>query len=964
MAEGNKWWSWSRLRYPLHVHITSLFLAIILTVCGVQIWLTQNGLSQVLLDANEHLFDRIAKETQSNLAIHYQPALAIVEALSQGELSRHQDANERLGAMPEMISLLSSSPYVLSYSMVFPSGDFLIAFQPYNPMMRAALKVKPETKFIVFNYSNADNRLMSYEFDNTYQVVKTELRTKLHFIPQDQQWYKDAIRDELLLSDPYYFPLVDKIGTTFSKRAANGVVIAADLTLEQISSVLAESVTRKSSFRVLFDGSYRLYAYSNPTLIDVEEDLRKSGYLHLDDIANPVVKEAVSKIGLVVGRSVQFEALGETWIGRIERSPSHSGHNLYLLMVVKSNELLGKSQAIAKTSIYASLIVLCVALPFVYAIAQRISNPIKIATERARRIERFDFNLGDVKGSYIKEIHELSQSLYAMQQTIASFLALTKNIAKVQDLERLLELLSSEALQSTGATVSYLYLCDASTNLKPHCVLTKSGDVLDVDSLKAIDINDSELEAFRYRVLTNKQPFVYEYHAAQALIDGMSKDESFLFIPLFDRREHLLGGFGLLVDSATIDDLLKRKGPYIDALAEYASVAIETKQILEDQKALMQSFIEVMAGAVDTKSPYTGNHCQRVPVLTEMLTQAAVNSQSEAFNDFTLSEDQWQELHLAAWLHDCGKVTTPEHVVDKATKLETIYNRIHEVRTRFEVLKRDAHIATMSNALGRPLEGQYKQSLEKEWRQLDDDFSFIAQINLGGEFLDDDAIARLHVVAQKQWKKTIDERLGLSWEERSRYGDEAFEPGASESVLVDASAHNVPWKRQLASDKRFNLKKPDYQNRLGEVYNLSIKRGTLNDEERYIINNHIVETIKMLESLPFPKSMSNVPSIAGGHHEKIDGTGYPLGLKGEDMPVTARIMALADVFEALTSADRPYKTPKTLSESLRIMSFMVKDNHLDQSLFTLFLESGVYLVFAEKFLKASQIDDVNIADYL
>ncbi len=155
-----------------------------------------------------------------------------------------------------------------------------------------------------------------------------------------------------------------------------------------------------------------------------------------------------------------------------------------------------------------------------------------------------------------------------------------------------------------------------------------------------------------------------------------------------------------------------------------------------------------------------------------------------------------------------------------------------------------------------------------------------------------------------------------------------------------------------------------YQNNLGELYNLSIRKGTLNDEERYVINNHIVETIKMLESLPFPKGMRNVPAIAGGHHEKVDGTGYPMGLKSDEMPLTARVMALADVFEALTSADRPYKEPKTLSESIKIMSFMVKDQHLDAELFKLFLTSGVYQTFAMEFLNPEQIDEVDIEQYL
>jgi HD-GYP domain-containing protein (c-di-GMP phosphodiesterase class II) len=149
-----------------------------------------------------------------------------------------------------------------------------------------------------------------------------------------------------------------------------------------------------------------------------------------------------------------------------------------------------------------------------------------------------------------------------------------------------------------------------------------------------------------------------------------------------------------------------------------------------------------------------------------------------------------------------------------------------------------------------------------------------------------------------------------------------------------------------------------------EVMNLSIRRGTLNDSDRKIINDHIVLTIQMLESLPFPKQMRRVPEIAGGHHEKMDGTGYPKGLKKDQMSVPARMMGIADIFEALTAADRPYKKPKTLSESIKIMSFMKKDQHIDPDLFDLFLRSGIYKKYAERFLLPEQLDEVNIDQYL
>ncbi|GAL25276.1 chemotactic transducer-related protein [Vibrio variabilis] len=204
----------------------------------------------------------------------------------------------------------------------------------------------------------------------------------------------------------------------------------------------------------------------------------------------------------------------------------------------------------------------------------------------------------------------------------------------------------------------------------------------------------------------------------------------------------------------------------------------------------------------------------------------------------------------------------------------------------------------------------------------------------------------------------------MSWEELARFDNQDIQVPRTEPLLADHHDHLVPWEKEPKRESRFVLQAGEYQNNQGEMYNLSVRKGTLNNEERYIINSHMIETIRMLESLPFPRHMKNVPLLAGSHHEKMDGTGYPLGTIASELPLPARAMAIADVFEALTSCDRPYKKAKKLSEALRIMSFMVRDNHLDGDLFELFLTSGVYLEFAQQNIDSSQIDDIHIEDYL
>jgi HD-GYP domain-containing protein (c-di-GMP phosphodiesterase class II) len=452
------------------------------------------------------------------------------------------------------------------------------------------------------------------------------------------------------------------------------------------------------------------------------------------------------------------------------------------------------------------------------------------------------------------------------------------------------------------------------------------------------------------------------------------RSKSFLCVPLSNSQGEIIGVLQLLnaVDKdngeviAFGDDIQ----PLIEALASQAAVALDNQQLLEAQKKLLDSFIELIASAIDAKSPYTGGHCQRVPELTKMLAHAASEQKEGPFADFDLTEEEWYELHIAAWLHDCGKVTTPEYVVDKATKLETIYNRIHEIRNRFEIVKRDRVIAYQTAVIDGGDAEKLREELEKDLAQLDDDFAFIAESNVGGEFMAPDRIERVKQIAEIKWTRTLSDRLGLSYEELKRVEREP-EPSLphEENLLADRYDHIIyrEGMEQTAAEDNpwgFKLDVPEHKYNMGEIYNLCIARGALTEEERFKINDHIVQTIIMLEALPFPKHLARVPEMAGGHHEKMDGTGYPKKLNKEHMSVPARIMAIADIFEALTAADRPYKAPKKLSDSVKIMSFMKKDAHIDDELFELFLTSGVYKEYAERFLMPEQLDEVDISQYL
>nr|WP_320116700.1 HD domain-containing phosphohydrolase [uncultured Desulfuromonas sp.] len=386
------------------------------------------------------------------------------------------------------------------------------------------------------------------------------------------------------------------------------------------------------------------------------------------------------------------------------------------------------------------------------------------------------------------------------------------------------------------------------------------------------------------------------------------------------------------------------------------------------QKALLDAFIQLIAQAIDDKSPYTGGHCKRVPELAIMLAEKAEQSTLPSFADFSFgTEEKWREFRVGAWLHDCGKITTPEHIVDKGTKLEVIYNRIHEIRTRFEVLWRDAEIRYWQRCQQDPgHQFRHQEEMDAVHKQLQEDFAFVAEMNVGGESLDEQKRQRLQHLATVTWTRHFSDRLGLSpVEERRLIGEEVTLP-SQESLLADKPEHVIPRDHAVRYDPHLGIRMeiPEHTANQGELYNLLIERGTLTMEDRFRINEHIISTIRMLEALPFPQEMARVPRYASTHHETMRGDGYPRRLLGEELSIPERIMALADIFEALTASDRPYHKAKPVSVAIDILHRMVEEEHVDRQVFELFLTSGVYLDYARRFLPAQQIDDVDISRYV
>jgi HD-GYP domain-containing protein (c-di-GMP phosphodiesterase class II) len=508
-----------------------------------------------------------------------------------------------------------------------------------------------------------------------------------------------------------------------------------------------------------------------------------------------------------------------------------------------------------------------------------------------------------------------------------------------KDHSRLIELILSKAKELTRADGGTLYIYTEDNRLRFETMINDSlaihrggtsGKEIDFPPLDLYDENGKPNKhmvaawaAISGETVNIKDAYTdtdFDFSGTRSFDQKTGyRSKSFLTVPMRNHENEIIGVLQLInaKDSKTGEvvpfSALDQK--LVESLASQAAVTITNRSLIDAQRALFDAFIQLIADAIDEKSPYTAGHCRRVPVITTMLADAVCRVDRGPLCEFNMTDEEKYELEVAAWLHDCGKITTPEYVVDKGTKLETIYDRIGLVDTRFEVLKRDAVIEALHRQL-RNYNGNGEihldddEELEEALRRIEEDREHVRECNVGTEFITDEQVARIDSIASRQW---------LTPEGRKEY---------------------------FLSEE--------------EVQNLKIGRGTLTVREREIINNHVSVTIKMLESLPYPRHLQRVPEYAGGHHERMNGTGYPNGLTRDQMSIPARMVAIADVFEALTASDRPYKKAMSLSQALTILGQMKLDGHVDPDLFDVFMHDKVYMKYAREYLDPDHIDEVDL----
>ncbi len=385
--------------------------------------------------------------------------------------------------------------------------------------------------------------------------------------------------------------------------------------------------------------------------------------------------------------------------------------------------------------------------------------------------------------------------------------------------------------------------------------------------------------------------------------------QSFLTVPMKNHEGEIIGVLQLinaLGEAGRVLPFADWQQRLAESLASQAATALTRNQLIDELRELFEALIKLIAQAIDDKSPYTGGHCRRVPALTMLLADACSQCAQGPLADFCMSEQERYALHIAGWLHDCGKLTVPDWVMDKATKLDGLYDRIGLIATRFAVLERDAEITYLRGRLAGGDEAKLARVRDETVQSLRTDLAFLRRVNRGGEFMPEQERYRVRAIGSARWCD-ID--------------------GVDKPVLDDE-----------------------------EQEHLSISKGTLTAHERSIINGHMDATVRMLESLPYPRHLEAVPEYACGHHEKMDGSGYPKGLTREQMSVPARVMGIADVFEALTAADRPYKPAMPVSRALSILGKMADSGHVDPDIHQVFVEQKVWLRYAREFLGPEQLD--------
>ena len=878
-----------------------------------------------------------------------EPAQATLRLLATDPIVNASTLDQRLQRLRTLSDVLTSNNLASAIYVGYNTGDFMLVRPLDTPELRQRFDAPPKANFLVQSVEvKAGQPVGEYLFFNaSRELIERRAKPDYKFDPRTRPWYQSSSQTSASLSSaPYVFFTTQQVGLTLSQSSTDSsAVFGIDVVLDDLASSLTSLKMSANTQLALVDSKQKVMAYPDMSRVlikaDNKFDFKTIEQLGVDSLTT------LNALSTTKGKVVTFDVKGQEWLGVSLPFDVWRTDDMHLLVAAPADDLLGDLRAKAQRLIYWVVGIAVLLMPFGWLAGATIGRSLDKLTIQAQRMSRFDFGKSSAEPTLVQEANTLSEVMNEMGQTIQTFLQISQDMATEPKVERMLDNVLTQMVAATRCSAGAVYLStDEGAHMRRSAAV---GNLLMHPEANLAYVSTGKGDTLQREIAPGMSEMQIELRARSGKLDGLlvlqHKNDAGHADPSFTEFVYKLSGM--------------------------LAVSIETRQLLEAQKKLLDSVIRLMADAIDAKSPYTGGHCERVPELAGMMVDRMTQESSGPYANFRMTEDERYEFHLGAWLHDCGKVTSPEHIVDKSTKLEVIYNRIHEVRMRFEVLWRDAEIEHLKRLASGMSQEESHAMLAERQSQLQNDFNFVAVCNAGGEFMADAAIERLNSIAKQTWLRHFDNRGGLSAEELRRVQEvEPQMPAlpATENLLGDRPDHVIPWgerKPAVAKDDPnnkfgFDMVLPQVKQNMGEVYNLSVRRGTLTDEDRFKINDHIVQTLVMLRSLPWPAHLARVPEIAATHHEKMDGKGYPRKLPGDRLTVADRVMALADIFEALTAADRPYKPPKTLTESLKIMAFMCKDQHIDTDLFRYFLRSRIWENFAQRYMQAVQIDVVDI----
>ena len=529
-----------------------------------------------------------------------------------------------------------------------------------------------------------------------------------------------------------------------------------------------------------------------------------------------------------------------------------------------------------------------------------------------------DENLNTLLHSVVDEVTVYAEQLGGQIKKLSD---IGRALSGVHDLNTLLEMIVDQARSFTKADAGTLYILEENT-LRFQIVQNdslkirmggKTGDTIPFPPVELKESNVSAYVAIKGEPVNIPDVYdtdLFDFTGPKKFDQSTGyRSKSMLVIPLKNHEDDVIGVLQLLNATNAINkEVIPFSKDYVnlsESLASQAAVAITNAKLISNMAELFEAFVKVMATAIDEKSPVTGGHIRRVANLTLTMAEFINEHEDGIFKEKKFSPDQMYELRIAAYMHDIGKVTTPVEIVEKAKKLQTIFDRIHYVRLRMDYIIQKVKLEGQQIKINLLESGAVKTEVEKVEADLNNKIeelkeirSFINKCNEPGEFLEDETLERLKKISQRTY--------------------------------LDNEGEEQPF---LTED---------------ELLNLSIRRGSITETERKKMQDHAAVTLRMLNQIPFTKKLKNIPNFAGAHHEFINGNGYPLGLKGDQIPFEGRLMAVTDIAEALTASDRPYKKAMPLETVYRILRSMSEKGELDNDLVELFIDKEIYKIYQTK----------------